>query len=589
MWRRIEYVLYVQNEAKEIRLRVNVLEVEFQARLNEWDDFRTDGLVMLSIRNYSIKMRLWVMLIVSTGCILAILLGTLYKTFESVFDARHSMIRQQVGTAYSLVEHYYALEQQGMSRAQAQAEAKSAIKALRYEHSEYFWINNSEPKMIMHPIDPSLEGIPLNEYKDAAGLLLFKRMTEVAHAHPEGGFVPYMWPKASGGDPISKSSYVRLFTPWDWIVGTGVYVDDVQAEFVEKAIQLSAISAFLILVMVVLNIAVVRSIRLPVSAFTSAMHNIAQGEGDLTQRLPNRGKDELAAIAHSFNSFTTQIHRVVTETKASVEVLAGLSREVTDSSQQTSNLANQQLQQTDLAATASNEMSLTIQEVAGNAERAAVAARDVEESAKRGFEIMQQTQKSIMQLASATASTSDEIQTLRNETDAIGSVLEVIRGIAEQTNLLALNAAIEAARAGEQGRGFAVVADEVRTLAMRSHQATEEIDRMILTLQEQASRAVASMQENAQTSEKTAAAADTAMDAMADISGAIGTISEMNMGIASAVEEQSVAANEISGNVVNIADSSNNIARFMDDATDATQRLEAQAQQLVALVERFKV
>lgn len=544
---------------------------------------------MWSIRKINIRTRLWLMLGVSTLCILAMLIGTLSKTYESIDNTRQLMVKQQVGTVFTLVQYYYEQQQQGLSETEAKAQAMAAIKKLRYRGVEYFWINDSAPNMIMHPINDKLDGQSLKDYKDPSGFHLFNKMVEVAHANAEGGYVPYLWPKASGGAPVPKTSFVRLFEPWDWIIGTGVYVDDVQQEFTEKGSQLVLVSMLLIIAMVVMNVFVLRSIRVPLARFTSAMNNIAKGEGDLTQRLPVAGSDELTGIASDFNTFIGQIQAVVQETQTTVTQLSSLSQEVNSICDQTSGLAQDQLQQTDLAATASNEMSLTIQEVAANAERAAESAKEAEDNAKQGMQVMQSTQQQILALASETQQSSQIIQTLQHETEKIGSVLEVIRGIAEQTNLLALNAAIEAARAGEQGRGFAVVADEVRTLASRSHQSTEEINSMISHLQQQASTAVNAMNQNAQNSEQTANTTNQALDAISGISHAVSTISEMNISIASAVEEQSAAANEISSNVVKIADSSNHISTFMGDTSQAATNLQQQISSLVRLVERFKV
>ncbi|MEL7401377.1 MAG: methyl-accepting chemotaxis protein, partial [Pseudomonadota bacterium] len=202
---------------------------------------------------------------------------------------------------------------------------------------------------------------------------------------------------------------------------------------------------------------------------------------------------------------------------------------------------------------------------------------------------MQRTQQQIHALADNMRSSRDVIQNLRNETDSIGSVLDVIRGIAEQTNLLALNAAIEAARAGEQGRGFAVVADEVRTLASRTQESTEEINTMITRLQEQAAQAVAAMEQSADSSETTADMSQQAADTIARISEAVSSITEMNLSIASAVEQQSAAANEINGNIVQVVESTGGINLAMQNAEQETTELAQTSNELSQLVNRFKV
>lgn len=544
----------------------------------------------LSLNNISIRARLWMILSISILCILMVLGGTLVRTYDNVYDSRMMMVKQQVGTVYTLAGHYQQMQKSGtLSKQEAQQLALEAVKQLRYRDVEYFWINDSHPTMIMHPINPALDGTSLTDYKDPNGLRLFVEFVKVAQADSSGGYVPYLWPKVGSNAPVPKISYVRLLEDWDWIIGTGVYTDDVWQEFLSKATELIIVTGLLLILMVILNVLIVRSIRQPLSKISYTMRNISRGEGDLTQRLPESGKDELTDIAIAFNYFVEQIQTVVRETQNTVGMLEGLSSQVVDISARSTRLTELQLEQTDQSATASNEMSLTIQEVAANAERAAGAAKEADKNAQCGLESMQQTQASIVQLASNILQSSEVINLLREDTEAISSVLEVIRSIAEQTNLLALNAAIEAARAGEQGRGFAVVADEVRTLASRSQQSTEEIYQIITKLQEQAVNAVKAMDDNAKSSEDTAATAATAMESIAAIRQSSSTINEMNLSIASAVEEQSVAANEVSANIVRIADASNQVVSNMQETTSAVEKLKDNASTLVQLIQRFKV
>lgn len=545
---------------------------------------------LLNLTNYSIKLRLWLILFISGLCILLILGGALHRTYENVSDVRKLMVRQQTSTALTLIEHYYQLEQIGeLSRETAQYQAKEAVKKLRYRDVEYFWINDISPKMIMHPIQTELDNQDLTQNKDPNGLPIFIEFAKVAQTHANGGYVPYMWPKVGHQTPVNKISYVRLFKPWGWIVGTGVYTDEVMSEFLELSQPLILTSGLLFILMIALTYLVVRSIRRPLGVLTQAMHNISQGEGDLTQRLPVQGQDELSEISQYFNEFVAQIQGVVSETQQTVEQLTALSQTVVETCHHTSELSHTQLKETEQSATASNEMTSTIQEVARHAEQAASSARNANENSQQGLNVMQNTQERILALAASIQASSHNINELREQSTEIGTVLHVIQEIAEQTNLLALNAAIEAARAGDAGRGFAVVADEVRNLASRSQQSTEEINQIINKLQEKALASVTAMDENVIQSEQTAESAADAMIIIQEVSQSANQITEMNLSIASAVEEQGVAAEEISKNIVEIADASHLVSDNMESTTQSVGRLQNHATALRQLVERFKI
>lgn len=544
---------------------------------------------MENLRSLSIRARLALLLAVSIVSVLIVQFLDIRSSHDKLLQARQFTVQQQVESSYSLIEHYYQLHQQGMELEAAQKLAKDAIRSLRYGDNDYFWINDSTPVVVVHGAKPALEGKNVGQVKDPNGLYLFQAIVKAARAASAGGFVDYQWPKKGSDVPQDKLSFVKHFAPWDWIVGSGIYIDDVETTFQKDLGNALLLSAIIIAALVVIMMMISTSIRTPLNDVASAMRDISRGEGDLTQRLPSTGKDEISEISSAFNLFVERIQTLVQQVQqTSSEVTSGTERIIHCSGNIRSRTDNQ-LQQTDMAATGSEQMTQTIHEVAGNAENAADSARVADESAREGMTIMQNTQQQIVALADDMRSSQDVIQGLRNETESIGSVLDVIRGIAEQTNLLALNAAIEAARAGEQGRGFAVVADEVRTLASRTQESTEEIHNMISRLQEQSAEAVAVIERSAETSVTTSEMSQQAAETIAKISDAVASITEMNLSIASAVEQQSAAAREINGNVMQIVDSTQGINAAMQETESETSQLSTSSQQLNDLVSRFRV
>lgn len=541
------------------------------------------------LRTFSIRSRLWFLLATSISCILLVQILDISESHNALLKARQQTLQQQVEAGYSLIQHFYNLQQQGLSEAEAQKLAGDAIRALRYSGNEYFWVNDSQHKVIIHGAKPELEGKSLGGLQDPNGVYVYREIVITARDHRQGGIVRYAWPKAGSDQPQPKASFVKRFPQWDWIIGSGLYLDDVEQAFQQNLLALLLKSALVLSLLITILLMISSSIRQPLNHVVEALHNISRGEGDLTRRLPIRGNDEITQIAHTFNHFVEQIQAVISQVKQSSSRVSSGSQDIASFAGSIRQLTNNQLQQNDMAATGSEEMTQTIREVASNAEQAADAARQADDDAKASTLIMQQTQRQISELADDIHHSQQVITQLRNETDGIGSVLDVIRGIAEQTNLLALNAAIEAARAGEQGRGFAVVADEVRTLASRTQESTEEINRMITSLQEQASEAVTAMERSAGSSATTSEKSQQAAETIARIHDAISTISNMNMGIASAVEEQSAAANEINGNIIQVVQSSNDIDQTMDKAESETQALLQSSDQLNTLVERFKI
>lgn len=366
-----------------------------------------------------------------------------------------------------------------------------------------------------------------------------------------------------GAEQKSTSTFAISFT----IIGTIV------------AIIVGALVAFF----------VVRGILVPLKATNDMLKDIADGDGDLTLRVPVNTKDEIGDLGINFNAFVEKLQGIIGEIAGATSQLAASAEEMAAVTEQTSAGVANQKQETEQVASAITEMTSTVQEVASNAERASAAASDADSESKAGNEVVSSTIQAITDLAREVEDSSVVIEKLKGDSENIGTVLDVIKGIAEQTNLLALNAAIEAARAGEQGRGFAVVADEVRTLAQRTQESTAEIENLISALQSGAEQAVTAMGNSRERATSTVEQAQHAGESLSSITRAVETILQMNTQIATAAEEQSSVSEEINRNVINIQNISEQTAQGSEQTSTASAELARLGEQLQTLVGQFRV
>lgn len=366
---------------------------------------------------------------------------------------------------------------------------------------------------------------------------------------------------------------------------------DEQAMLVnQETHKLAMLSSLLSGVVIIASILFLRRRILPtLHELDQSLRNIADGAKDLTLRLSEEGKDELSDIAKSFNRFISGIHHLIIETNDKAIRLSSEGKQMTFASVETSKGMEQLQSQTSNITHSIAQMQSTMKDVASHAENAALAAKQSDDDAKHVEQVVNESKVSINNLAKGVGEASDALVSLEKNTENVGSILDVIRGIAEQTNLLALNAAIEAARAGEQGRGFAVVADEVRTLAGRTQESTEQIQNMITALQKGSNAAVNVMAQSREQADASVEHAEQASEALSRIAGSISNISSMATQIATSMDQQSSVSDDITSSISNISDAAQSTSSNAEQSHLASKQVLGHAQNLTQTMGGFKV
>ena len=538
------------------------------------------------LRKFSLIQRLGIIVALITLLFILLTAVVLNRHYEALKQKSYDENQHLVEVVHTMLGSFEA--RTDVDEATAKQQALAAVKALRYDGSNYFWIQDQTPSMVMHPIKPALDGKDLRTFKDGNGKAFFIEMAQKVKAQGDG-FVDYVWPLPGEEAPTDKISYVKEFKPWGWTVGSGIYLTNLEKEFSHLRNLIVVFCLVSVVLVVVLVYVIGGSIVKPVQEVTERMKDISQGEGDLTRSLPETGQDEITRLARYFNEYTDKMRQSLLGIRANISSLTQQAELVESSSQNSNAQAQTQNENMLQVAAAMEEMTTQINDVSSNADSAEKSTSSARGNVQNGAAVVDSTVQDIRSLTSDIESVSTVVTELAAQTDSIGAVLDVIRGIAEQTNLLALNAAIEAARAGEQGRGFAVVADEVRTLASRTGQSTDEIQAMIEKLQNNAKSAVDAVKISQSASAKTVDNAIHANQNLQEADRLMTDIADMSSEIARATEQQAEAATEANMRINALSGAADSSLKTADELAAASQALKSSCLAIMEIANRFKL
>jgi methyl-accepting chemotaxis protein len=530
--------------------------------------------------------------------VIAALLGlvslVVYSAFETRRDligARKELIRSMLEGVHATLADFQAQEIAGtLTRAQAQQAATEAIGRIRYGgkdgRSEYVYAFTTEGVGIYHVVRERIGQNMLDRIRDAQGNYTWKDIIATARQSPEGAYLTTMTARPGEKDLLEKLGYTRIFEPWSWVLGTGVYVDDIDREFSKRLLRSLGGSAVLIGLIGWLGFVVARGILRQVGGEPEdairLMSRVA--EGDLTGKMSAAGKDSmLAAVSEMVHSLRNMVAAISQHSRCltqGAEQISGASREVALASQYQSD--------------ATSAMAAEIEEMTVSINHIADGARDTQENSlfavrlsEEGVARVETATHEIREIALLVSNASTRIRQLEGHANRISSIAGVIKDIAGQTNLLALNAAIEAARAGEQGRGFAVVADEVRKLAERTSSATVEIEQMIAGIQSDTIQVVGVMDAALPQVEAGVQATEGAAESLRQIKDAAQSTLASIRAVAVAAKEQSEASTSMAQKVEQVATMVAETTAAMQSTAETAAEMEKISSELNLLANRF--
>ncbi|GAB0110285.1 methyl-accepting chemotaxis protein [Pseudoalteromonas distincta] len=481
----------------------------------------------------------------------------------------------------------------------SEQDAKNALRDLTFGQGGYFFIYDTDGISVFHAmLGDAIEGQNKIGMTDPNGKKIIVGLLE--QAKNGGGAFNYHFQKPGITGLIEKMGYANMIPGTNWMIGTGAYMDDIDAELSkyqvtmqehmnDKVITLLLIAVFWVILTVVCALVAASKMVKPIQRMVQSLDDIAKGEGDLTKRLDIDTHDEIGQLGEAFNMFVSKLHGIIANVVDVTHDVKTASGDINTQTQLIESKLQNHNHETDLVATAITEMSATSHEVAKNTTQVAESTQAATQEVANAQECVDISLSEVSNLMGEINVAAEQVDSLSEQSKKINSVLSVIGGIAEQTNLLALNAAIEAARAGEQGRGFAVVADEVRSLASRTQVSTLEISEMLSELHNLVSAAVAAMQASQDSCNRSVESSRAISESLGAVTSSVRSINDMSTQIATAATEQSSVTEEINRNVFAIQEIVNELTISSKTTSSVGQHLAGRGESLGHLVGQFKI
>jgi len=537
--------------------------------------------------SFTIKKKVYFFVAFSLLSILFIGYSGISLLKKEMYEDRKTQLKVQIETVEGiLIAYQQKVVTHELTLEEAQNGFYSILQEMQYSGNGYFFAFTTD-MVLKASLKGKATGGNVANVMDANGSYVYQDILSGTRESGDRGYTEYQFQRIANGAPEDKLSYSLHYKPWNIVVGTGIYISDVTEKIIDNIIEMAIIVTLVVTGLAFIAWNIITAVISPITKIQKVMAKVEAG--DITQRLQVNKSDELGLLSHSINSMLTEFHNLLTKLSGSSSDLTSASDSLSVIAQQTNRGVHKQTAEIQTVVSAIEQMSLTVKEVEGNTLTASNTTQSTNEMILDASLMVAETMGLVDNAAQKIDHAESVVDELKEGSSEIAKVLNVITGISDQTNLLALNAAIEAARAGEAGRGFAVVADEVRSLAHSTQDSTVEIQKIIEKLQTLSQTASQSMADGKEATDKTIAAAASTDEKLKLVVQHVTQINEMTGQIASATTEQAAVADEVARAMLSISDISVETEQASEQTKLESLNVKSLSQDVDQRIERFTI